>query len=134
MRVWLAADIRLTYYVRPNPQSLFRQYRNYGRGRSRTIRRHPGSMRLRQFAVPSAISVLALATVMGAVATPAALALPGTYLAALTMTSLHVAMKKRSMAGLLAGLSALTMHVAWTIGFLGGLIAIREARWRVLSD
>jgi len=46
-RIWLDADIRLTYHPRATPRALARQYYAYGRGRSRTVRRHPGSMRAR---------------------------------------------------------------------------------------
>ncbi len=44
-------------------RDLWRQYFRYGAGRSRTARRHPGSLRLRQLAVPAhlVLSLLALA-------------------------------------------------------------------------
>lgn len=129
LQVWLDADIRLTYFVRSNPIALFRQYRNYGRGRSRTVRRHPGSIRLRQLAVPSAILAMA-ACLLAAPVAPLALALPAIYGAALAATSIQVALKHRSACGLLAGLAALTMHVAWTIGFLGGMLMLREQKWQ----
>lgn len=133
MRIWLAADIRLTYYVRPTPTALARQYRNYGRGRSRTARRHAGSIRLRQLAVPSAMITLAVATWAGLAIHPVLLALPGAYLAVLLAVSIQVALRHRAACGLLAGLAAFLMHGAWTWGFLVGLITIREPRWRLAS-
>ena len=129
MRVWLDAEIRLTYFVRPTPSALFKQYRNYGRGRSRTVRRHPGSMRPRQLAVPTAMLSIFACLVLGVVLTPWAFVVPGIYFSALIATSAQVALRQRSACGLLAGLAAFTMHFAWTIGFLGGLLAIREPVW-----
>jgi succinoglycan biosynthesis protein ExoA len=76
MGVWFAANIRLTYHVRASVAALFRQYRNYGRGRSRTIRRHPGSAKLRQLALPTAVCTLLLAILAGLLRMPAALLLP----------------------------------------------------------
>jgi succinoglycan biosynthesis protein ExoA len=129
MRIWLESDIRLTYFVRPTPTALAHQYRNYGRGRSRTARRHSGSIRLRQMAVPSAMVTLALAAGGGLLIDPLLLALPAIYLAALMVVSIHVALRHRAFCGLLAGLAAFLMHAAWTWGFLVGLITIRERRW-----
>ena len=52
--IYLDAGVRITYYPRAGAAALWRQYFHYGRGRSRTMRRHPGSVRLRQLAVPGA--------------------------------------------------------------------------------
>src|SRR5205085_12703716 len=51
-RVYLDAEIRLAYQPRASAAALARQYFRYGKGRSRTVRRHPDSLRLRQLAVP----------------------------------------------------------------------------------
>jgi succinoglycan biosynthesis protein ExoA len=128
-RIWLDAGIRLGYQPRGTVGGLWRQYRAYGRGRSRTVRRHPGSMRLRQFAVPLhlAASVLALGL---ALRWPLALLWPGLYLAALGLTGLVLAWRHRSACGLLAAPLAAVMHTAWALGFLGGLLTLREPRWR----
>jgi len=130
MGVWFAADIRLTYHVRPSISALFRQYRNYGRGRSRTIRRHPGSARLRQLAVPTAISAILLAFLTGLLLVPEALMLPAAYISVLAFTSVRLAIKHRSPCGLLAGFAAATMHLAWSIGFLEGIVLTRERPWQ----
>lgn len=129
MGVWLAADIRLTYHVRASMAALFRQYRNYGRGRSRTMRRHPGSAKLRQLALPTAVCVLLLAMLAGLLAMPAALILPAAYGAVLALTSVKLAVRHRSLCGLMAGLAAATMHLAWTIGFIEGFALIPQEPW-----
>ena len=131
-RIWLDAGIRLGYQPRGSVRGLWRQYRAYGRGRSRTVRRHPGSMRLRQLAVPSHLALSALALGL-APWWPLALLWPGLYLVALAVAGLVLAWRHRSVCGLLAAPLAAVMHTAWALGFLGGLLTLREPRWRVES-
>lgn len=128
-RIYLDAQIRLGYRPRATAASLARQYFCYGQGRSRTVRRHPGSMRARQLALPVhwALSVLALAL---AVWWPALLAWPLAYLAVLMLTSIWVAYHQRSLCGLLAGPAAGLMHVSWALGFFAGLATVRESAWQ----
>lgn len=127
-RVWLDANIRLQYHVRPSLRALWRQYRNYGRGRSRTVRRHPGTMRLRQFAVPTFVVTNLLAAIMSFWWRPAVF-LPTAYLAMLAFLSLRLAVQNRSLCGLMGGAAALVMHVAWAFGFLESLLLVRETPW-----
>lgn len=128
-RVWLDAGIRLTYWVRPTLTALARQYRNYGRGRSRTVRRHPGTIRARQMAVPVFVAMKAVAILLSLL-TPWTLLLPLAYLGALAAISVQVAFRRKSACGLLAGVAALVMHVAWAIGFAEGMIFQRERPWQ----
>lgn len=127
-KIYLDADIRLGYEPRATPAGLARQYLAYGRGRSRTVRRHPGSMRVRQLALPVhlVLSVLAIAL---APWSSWLLAWPVAYVAVLVMTSLQIGWKRRSLCGLLAGPAAAVMHLAWAWGFLLGLATIRETPW-----
>ncbi|MDY0748911.1 glycosyltransferase family 2 protein [Paucibacter sp. R3-3] len=127
-RIWLDADIRLDYAPRATPAGLARQYFAYGRGRSRTVRRHPGSMRARQLALPVNLVLLVLCTALSPWL-PLLAAWPLAYLAVLALGSLQIALRQRSACGLLAGAAAATMHLAWAAGFLSGLTLIRETRW-----
>lgn len=126
-RIWLAGDIRLSYFVRSTFAGLWRQYRSYGLGRSRTVRRHPRSLRLRQFAVPIFV-VLNVAALLVSPWFPPALVLPALYCAGLAAVSIGVALQRRSLCGLLAGLAAGVMHLAWALGFITGLLTTRERR------
>jgi len=128
-RVYLDADIRVGYHPRPTLAGLWRQYFLYGAGRSRTVRRHPGSLRLRQLAVPAHV-ILSLLALAVSPALPLALAWPAFYLAVLGGTSLVMALRHRSVCGLLAGPAAAVMHTAWAFGFLSALVARREPAWR----
>ncbi|MGI9218220.1 MAG: glycosyltransferase family 2 protein [Hydrogenophaga sp.] len=75
-RIYLDADIRLAYAPRASLDRLARQYFLYGRGRSRTVRRHPGSLRLRQLAVPLHMAACGFA-LLAAPWAPELLAWPG---------------------------------------------------------
>jgi succinoglycan biosynthesis protein ExoA len=129
-RIFLDASIRLGYQPRSTLGGLWRQYFGYGKGRSRTVRRHPGSMRLRQLAVPLhvALCVLSLALLPWS---PWLLLWPATYAMALVATSVMLVLRHRSLCGLLAGVAAGVMHFGWAAGLFWGLATVREAPWSV---
>jgi succinoglycan biosynthesis protein ExoA len=128
-KVYLDSNIRVGYRPRSSLTALWRQYCSYGAGRSRTARRHPGSLRARQLALPVhlAISTVAVA------ASPwsgALLGWPAAYFAVLSVASLGLVARHRSFVALLTGPVALVMHTAWAYGFLSGLVQRREKAWR----
>lgn len=127
-RIFLDAGIRLNYHPRATLAALGRQYFNYGRGRSRTVRKHPGSMRMRQLAVPVHL-VTSLLSLALAVITPWALIWPAVYLLALLMASLAITWQQSSACGLLAAPAAAVMHTAWACGFFTGLLVDRQPVW-----
>lgn len=127
-RIYLDAQIRIGYLPRPSLAALEAQYFRYGHGRSRTARRHPGSLRARQLAVPAHFGA-SLAALALAPQWPVLVAWPALYLLALALASLQAAWRHRSACGLLAGPAAGVMHLAWAAGFLAGLIRVREPAW-----
>ncbi|KRQ02345.1 glycosyltransferase family 2 protein [Bradyrhizobium sp. DASA03076] len=129
-RIFLDSDIRLSYRPRSSFLSLAKQYFNYGRGRSRTVRRHPGSLRLRQFLVPTHVA-LTLGAIVLSPAAPLLLTLPAAYLAILALTAMMIAVKHRSICGLLALPAAAVMHFAWALGFFWGILSIRQTTWQM---
>jgi len=130
-RVFLDADIRIGYHPRSDFRGLWRQYFNYGFGRSRTARRHPHTVRLRQLAVPVHFCVSVLSLLLAALSGQLLfLAWPLLYVSILFATSIVLAVSKRSVCGLLAGPAAGVMHTAWAMGFLAGLALTREPRSR----
>ena len=120
-RIYLDSDIRITYLPRGTATGLFRQYFGYGHGRSRTVRRHPWSIRARQVAVPSAMLTCAIALAAAPIF-PILLVVPAAYLGCLVTASVVLAVRHRSLCALLAGPAAAIMHSAWALGFLGGLL------------
>ncbi|MEP6875586.1 MAG: glycosyltransferase family 2 protein, partial [Burkholderiales bacterium] len=131
-KIYLDADIRLDYQPRATVTALARQYFAYGRGRSRTVQRHPHAMRARQLALPVHLVMTTLALALAAWL-PLLLLWPLAYVAVLAMASVSIAIRQRSSCGLLAGFAAAVMHVSWAAGFLSGLLFVREAAWRPAS-
>jgi len=127
-RIYLDSEIRLGYHPRRNLSSLFWQYFKYGTGRSRTVRRHPDSLRLRQLAVPAHL-LLCLAAPLLLPWTALPLLWPAAYLAVLAAFSLYLCARYRQWCGLWAGLAALAMHTAWALGFFLGFWQHRERVW-----
>ena len=127
-RIYLDAGIRLGYCPRGSARALCRQYFSYGRGRARTVRRHRGSMRLRQLVVPLHLAV-SLAAVALAFWWPALLLWPILYLLASGTVSAALAWRHRSVCGLLAGPAAVMMHTSWAAGFVWSLLSVRERPW-----
>ncbi|MEO9971490.1 MAG: glycosyltransferase family 2 protein [Hyphomonadaceae bacterium] len=116
-KIWLDADIRLSYLPRPSVRSLAKQYYAYGRGRARNLIKHKAKPKLRQLA--PVVNLLGLvAAGIGAVVLPLFAAYPAVYLSALLAASVFMALKHKSACGLLAGLASGTMHIAWAAGFL----------------
>jgi succinoglycan biosynthesis protein ExoA len=132
-RIYLDAEIRITYFPRDSLLRLWRQYFAYGRGRSRTIRRHPDSWRLRQLAVPVHAGLTA-GSVLAAAVTPWALLWPAAYAGILAFASVSTAVRKKSWQGLWAGPVAATIHLGWGAGFVHGLLSLRERPWRTLPS
>lgn len=128
-RIYLDAEIRIGYRPRASFDALEQQYFRYGRGRSRTVRRHRGSLRARQLAVPAHFAASGVALGL-APWWPQLLAWPSLYLLVLAWASLDAAWRHRSACGLLCGAAAAVMHFAWAAGFFSGLITIREPRWQ----
>ena len=124
-QIYLDSDIRLAYQPRATAGQLMRQYFKYGRGRSRTVRRHPSSVRARQLALPTHVIILGIVLLFGAWE-PILLAWPAMYCAVLLLTSITIAWNKRSLCGLVSGIAAGVMHLSWGAGFLWGLVQVRE--------
>ena len=116
-RIWLDADIRVGYIMRPTLRSLAKQYWRYGRGRARTVRRHRLLPRMRQMVPPAALAANALALLL-AVIHPAFLLIPALYLIVLAVVSVQLFLRHRSLCAFWAGPALAAMHLAWGAGFL----------------
>lgn len=129
-RIYLDSGIRIGYLPRADLKGLWRQYFNYGVGRSRTIRKHPDSMRLRQLAVPVHL-VLSLVAIAVSPWFAWLLLWPAFYLLVLALTGGQLLARHKSPHALLGPVAAFVMHTAWALGFFKGLVAHRETPWRV---
>ena len=128
-RIWMCAGAAITYYPRDRPVALARQYYNHGRGRGRTVIRHRLMPKLRQMLPPAAL----LGTIGGLAASlmhPAFIALPLIYMTICNGFGILSALRHRDACLVAAGLVAMIMHFAWSLGFLGSLGAGLAARAR----
>lgn len=123
-RIWLTSRTRLTYFPRQSIRALMRQYYNFGRGRARNLIKHNARPAARQ----------ALAAMLAPAAALAPLApfsvvfvLPSVlWLLACLAGGVVISMQTKRPDGLLAGLIAGTMHMAWSAGFWRQWLSRRE--------
>lgn len=114
--IWLEPTLALTYYPRSTVGALWRQYRRYGQGRARNLRRHRMRPRLRQIvplAVPPAVILLLFSWLHPVLAVPA-LVWAGLCLG----FGVVVGLRAGGGWAVLAGVAAMTMQLAWATGFL----------------
>jgi len=127
-RIWLESRVRLTYFVRSTFSALALQYRNYGKGRARTARRHPGSIRFRQILVIAGTLANILSCALASVL-PWILCIPFTYVVILAIVSMRLAIRYHDISAFWGGVAAAVMHFSWTFGFLEGLVMNRAKPW-----
>lgn len=106
--------------TRDSLPALAKQYYRYGRGRVRTLRLHPETMRA-SHVLPPALALTALGALAGPRLTvrPARLGLAA-YLGALALEGSRVSRGDGGEEGRFAPLVLATMHVSWGAGFLAG--------------
>lgn len=114
-QVWLDPRLVVEYRPRASLRKLASQYFHYGWWRLRTIRKHPGSARMRQMAAPVIVLGVAGAAV-GLTITTWALVVPGAYVCAVLVAGL--ATDGSLIQRLLTGAALGTMHMSWGTGFL----------------
>jgi glycosyltransferase involved in cell wall biosynthesis len=117
--VWLDPRLVVRYEPRSSLGGLARQYFDYGWWRRATVRKHAGSIALRQAVTPLLV-VLLLSSMVAALIWPWALIVVFGYLAALVVGA---AIGERSEANPLLVAAALgVMHVSWGSGFLASTL------------
>jgi succinoglycan biosynthesis protein ExoA len=132
-KIWLEPGAAVTYLPRATPAALFRQYRNYGRGRARTVAKHRLRLRLRQFLPLMIMPVVMLAMVAMVISLVNSfllvLALPALAWAVAALGyGLILGARQRSACAAGAGIAAMIMHFAWSLGYWQTLVAPARAR------
>jgi succinoglycan biosynthesis protein ExoA len=123
-RIWMAGDLAIGYHPRANARALFRQYRNYGRGRAMTVRRHHVPLKPRQ-AAPLAVAPVVLLAAVGLglsfvhplwllATTPALL-----WALVCTLAGAAAGRAEPGLCPKAAGIAAMVMHLGWSLGFWG---------------
>ncbi|MBN9886275.1 glycosyltransferase family 2 protein [Salipiger abyssi] len=114
-RIWLTGRTQLDYFPRSTLRALFRQYFNFGRGRSRNLAKHRAVPAKRQLIVAALAPVLLL-SLLAPLHPLFALPVAGWLLACMA-AGLLILRECRAPEGLLAGWVAGLMHLAWSAGY-----------------
>ncbi|QOF69387.1 glycosyltransferase family 2 protein [Aminobacter sp. SR38] len=121
-RIWMSGRTRMTYFPRASLGGLFHQYLGYGRGRARNVLKHRVIPRLRQM-VPLMVAPTALLASLAVVHW--IFAVPVLVWAAICLSYGAALALRAGKPGLaLAGVSAMVMHFAWSLGFWLQLVAL----------
>jgi succinoglycan biosynthesis protein ExoA len=119
-RIYLCPGADITYYPRTSLLSLFRQYRNFGRGRAMTILKHRMKPKLRQM-IPVMIGPAVALSVLGFVVPP--LAIPAALWAAASLFyGVVLGVRSRNACACGAGVAAMAMHLGFSVGFIFHLV------------
>ena len=113
--IWMTDRTVMTYYPRSTPGALFRQYLAYGRGRARNVVKHRSFPKIRQM-IPLMVAPAVVGALL-AVVSVAAIVPVFLWMAACLVYGVWLALFRGQRHGLLAGLSAMIMHLAWSAGF-----------------
>jgi glycosyltransferase involved in cell wall biosynthesis len=129
-KIWLDTDIRSTYYSRATLRGLWKQYLQYGFWKVRVIQKHrrPASWR---HLVPGSfvlalVGSLVLSGILSSPLTLLFVCLP--YAGASFLASLWTAARRGWQYAPVLPLAFAAMHLAYGIGFLGGLARFGLAR------
>ena len=130
--VWFDPAIQSTYLARKDLGGLVRQYFRYGFWKARTLRLHPGSLRLRQILPPLFVWATVVLGLLG-LYVPLAWTLLTfqwvTYAVALLAAGVVEAIRRLD-ALLIIGvpLSIATIHLSWGLGFWWSLLFRRSSK------
>lgn len=125
-RIWMTDRTSMTYYPRSSAAALFRQYLGYGRGRARNMLKHRMPLRARQ-ALPLLVMPMVAGTSL-AVLSGLALVPAGLWAAACLGYGAWLGFKHRDGSRVMAGVSAMVMHLAWSTGFWLEYLKLRMQR------
>lgn len=125
-KIWLTRHVSVAYYPRAEAGALYRQYRNYGRGRALTILRHATKPKLRQL-LPAAVLPATLLLPFAALSLLAALPF-ALWIGACLLYGAALGIKARQSHGFAAAFAAMVMHFAWSVGFWRGVLE-SQAGW-----
>lgn len=119
-RIYLCAGADIIYYPRKGLFSLFSQYRNFGKGRAMTTLKHHARPKLRQL-LPVMIGPIVAMSLLFWVSP--LLVLPATAWGGTCLTyGLVLGTRQKSRCGCGAGFAAMSMHVGFSVGYIGQIL------------
>jgi hypothetical protein len=110
--------------------ALFKQYKRYGGGKVVVGLKHPASLRLRHFAAPALVAMLATAGVVGLRKPALGAAIAAPYLVGLGVATAQTAREVDAEARPYVGPAFLAMHVGWGLGFWQRLAKVAASKAR----
>jgi glycosyltransferase involved in cell wall biosynthesis len=132
-KVYVSPRVRSSYFVRERVGQLFRQYFQYGYWRIPVIRKHGRPTTVRQIVPTAFYAVCAILAGAGLwVGQPGlAVALPGTYLAALLVSSIGSVRTHGPRVAMRVPAAIATIHAGYALGVAYGCVAalIRTDPW-----
>ncbi len=124
-KLFLTPAIKSFYHSRASLRALWEQYFNYGFGKVRVVRKHPGLVRLRHLMPAVFVASLMIAALLGLFNPLFVLlfaVIVGSYLSLSFLFSLRIALKKGWQYLPVLPLAFACLHVAYGAGFLMGLV------------
>ncbi len=124
-RIYFSPEIRSIYHGRQTLRALASQYFRYGKWKVATLRKHPGSVRMRQLVAPLFVSALicgAVTAIMCDVGRALWFLLVLVYSLANLFFSIKTSGRSADVALWRLLLVFPTIHLSWGIGFLCGLV------------
>jgi succinoglycan biosynthesis protein ExoA len=120
-RIWLTRDVEIVYFPRSSPVALYRQYKNYGRGRASTLIRHRKLPKLRQMlpacVAPAVVALLCAPWILAA-------AIPAFCWSLLCLVfGARLGLPQGIRCAVIAGFAAMIIHLSWSIGFWSELFS-----------
>nr|WP_041756793.1 glycosyltransferase family 2 protein [Bradyrhizobium sp. ORS 278] len=127
-KIWLSAELAVTYFPRSTFSSLARQYFNHGSGRAKTMIKHRQRPKIRQV-LPLGVLGMNLMGPALAISVSWLFVAPSLlYITACLVAGGWLAVSNRDLAGCTAGPAAMIMHHSWAIGFSHRILRARFSR------
>jgi succinoglycan biosynthesis protein ExoA len=126
-KIYYASDIVITYYARASWRRFVKQYFQYGYWKTRTIYKHPSSVRVRHMVPPLFVASLLGGLVLGVFFPPIrwlALGLLVVYGAFVLYASWQTAQHEGGKLSFRLPVYFATLHVSWGVGALWGLATL----------
>lgn len=129
-RILVSPSIQVTYFVRSSLVGLAKQYLRYGFYRRWTEVQHPGSVPWRVYAPPALVIALGCSAILCVAGAPLLGAVvPVLYLCVMGLGAVDAMRRsKRVSLALLEPIAIATMHLAFGLGWLRGLLVLRRNR------
>ncbi|RWP06605.1 glycosyltransferase family 2 protein [Mesorhizobium sp.] len=125
-KIWMSGKTQMVYYPRTSLSGLYFQYLGYGRGRAKNVLKHRVIPKIRQM-VPLAVFPVVLLAAFSFVHWIAAVPLL-LWVSVCLGYGLVTAIRQRKADVALAGVSAMVMHLGWSVGFWLQLLGLGSRR------